>query len=63
MTIENVESLANKIAFLEKKINKIEVLLHFLIEDEDLTEEEKKLLEQADEIVNNDRFDELVRVK
>ena len=63
MTVDKVENLAEKISFLEKKIYKIEQLLHFLIDEEDLTEEEKMLIEQVDEIVENDRFDELIRVK
>jgi len=33
------------------------------LQDEDLTREELKLIEQADEIVANNRFEELIKLK
>jgi len=33
------------------------------LKDEDLTKEELKLIEQADEIISNNRFEELIKLK
>ncbi|TFG10024.1 hypothetical protein EU534_01510 [Candidatus Heimdallarchaeota archaeon] len=63
MTVDKVDNLAEKISFLEKKINRIEQMLQFLIDEEELTEEDKMLIKQVDEVVENDRLDELIRVK
>lgn len=62
MTIDKVEILSDKISFLEKKIDRIEELLLFLVEEEYLTEEEKLRIVQADELIKNRKFDKLVKV-
>jgi hypothetical protein len=51
MISDKIELIVNKISSLEKKINRIEELLLLLVEEDYLSEDEKKRIAQADETI------------
>ncbi|MHA1346563.1 MAG: hypothetical protein ACTSVO_03575 [Candidatus Heimdallarchaeaceae archaeon] len=63
MTVDKVEILTDKIAFLEKKIDRIEELLLLLVEEEHLSGEEKERIVQADRIIKQKTFEKLIKVE
>lgn len=64
MTIQNENLVLERINQLEAKINRIEQLLLFLMEEEhQLSEDELQRILEADKIVEEKAFDKLIPVK
>ncbi|MBD3191662.1 MAG: hypothetical protein GF308_13525 [Candidatus Heimdallarchaeota archaeon] len=64
MTIPNENLVLEKINQLEEKINRIEQLLLFLLEEEyQLSEDELQRIIKADKIIREKAFDKLIPVK
>jgi len=64
MTTQNENLVLERINQLEEKINRIEQLLLFLMEEEYLlSEEELQRIVEADKIIKEKAFDKLVPVK
>lgn len=64
MTTQNENLVLEKINQLEEKINRIEQLLLFLLEEEyQLSEDELQRILEADKIIKEKAFDKLIPVK
>lgn len=64
MTIQDENLVLKRINQLEEKINRIEQLLLFLMEEEyQLSEEELQRITEADKIIKEKAYDKLIPVK
>ena len=64
MTIRNENLVLKRINQLEEKINRIEQLLLFLMEEDyQLSEEELQRITEADKIIKEKAYDKLIPVK
>ena len=64
MTIQNENLVLKRINQLEEKINRIEQLLLFLMEEDyQLSEEELQRITEADKIIKEKAYDKLIPVK